>query len=72
MNLSCTCECLKSRTEIVTSGIMKPYILNDEEDNNLYRHQCGNFKSCVLKNIQTIESNRHDKICECILLLISA
>jgi len=51
---------------------MKPYILNDEEDNNLYRHQCGNFKSCVLKNIQTIESNRHDKICECILLLISA
>ena len=61
MNLSYTCECLTSSTEIFTSGIMKPNILNDEEDSHLYGHQCGNFKSCVLKDIQTIESNRHDK-----------
>jgi len=71
MNLSYTCECLKSSTEIVTSGIMKPNIPNDEEDNNLNRHHCGNFKSPVLMDIQTIESNRHDKVCECILLLMS-
>ena len=71
MNLSYTCECLKSSNEIVTSGIMKPNILNDEEDNTFYRNHCGNFKSCVLKDIQTIESNRQDKVCECILLLFS-